>query len=51
MRRRIVWTIVGVPLALIAVAAGTAAAMPAVRHILTAFWNVPDHLPALPENN
>jgi hypothetical protein len=51
MRRRIVWTIVGVPLALIAVAAGTAAAMPAVRHIVMALWNVPDHLPALPENN
>jgi hypothetical protein len=51
MRRRIVWIIVGVPLALIAVAAGTAAALPAVRHIILGLWNAPDHLPALSENS
>jgi hypothetical protein len=51
MRRRIVWIIVAVPLALITVAAGTAAALPAARHIASAWWNVPDRLPALPENN
>jgi hypothetical protein len=51
MRRRIVWIIVGVPLALITVAAGTAAALPAARHIASALWNLPDRLPALPENN
>jgi predicted thioesterase len=44
MRRRIVWTIVGVPLALIAVAAGTAAAFPVARHIVLALWNLPDRL-------
>jgi hypothetical protein len=50
MRRRIVWIIVGVPLALVAVAAGTAAALPAVRHVVSGLWNLPDRLPALPEN-
>jgi hypothetical protein len=52
MRHRIFWMmIVGVPLALITLAAGTAAALPAARHIASAFWNLPDHLPALAENS
>jgi hypothetical protein len=52
MRRRIFWMITAaVPLALITVAAGTAAALPAARHIALAWWNVPDRLPALPENS
>lgn len=51
MRRRIVWITAGVLLALIAVAAGTVAAMPAVRHIVSGLWNVPDRLPALAENS
>jgi hypothetical protein len=50
MRRRIVWIIVAVPLALITVAAGTAVAFPAARHIASALWNAPDRLPALAEN-
>jgi len=50
MGRRIFWIIVGVPLALITIAAGTAAALPAARHIASALWNLPDRLPALPEN-
>jgi Zn-dependent protease with chaperone function len=51
MRRRIFWIITaGVPLALITLAAGTAVALPAVRHIASALWNLPDRLPALPEN-
>jgi hypothetical protein len=41
MRRRMVWIILGVPLALITVAAGTAAAFPAARHIASALWNLP----------
>jgi hypothetical protein len=49
MRRRILGIIVGVPLALITIAAGTAAALPVTRHIASAFWNLPDRLPALPE--
>jgi hypothetical protein len=52
MRRRIFWTILaGVPLALITLAAGTAVAFPAARHIASALWNLPDRLPALPENS
>jgi len=51
MCRRIVWIILGVPLALITVAAGTAAALPAARNIVSALWNVPDRLPALAANS
>jgi hypothetical protein len=51
MRRRIVWIMVGVPLALIVAAAGTAAAFPVARHIVSALWNLPDRLPAVPENS
>jgi hypothetical protein len=51
MRRRIVWIIVAAPLALITVAAGTAAALPAARHIASALWNTPDRLPALADNS
>jgi hypothetical protein len=52
MRHRIFWTIiVGVPLALVTVAAGTAAAFPAARHIASALWNLPDRLPSLAENS
>jgi hypothetical protein len=51
MRRRIFWTIVGVPLALITVAVGTAAALPTTRHIASALWNLPDRLPALAANS
>jgi hypothetical protein len=52
MRRRIFWIIIaGVPLALIILAAGTAVAFPATRHIASAWWNLPDRLPALPENS
>jgi hypothetical protein len=36
---------------LIAVTAGTAAAMPAARHLVSAFWNLPDYLPALAEDS
>ena len=51
MRRRIFWIIIAaVPLALITLAAGTAVAFPAARHIASALWNLPDRLPALPEN-
>lgn len=49
MRCFIVWLIVGVPLALVAVAAG-AAAVPTIRHMVSGLWYVPDHLPALPDN-
>ncbi|HEU0060400.1 MAG TPA: hypothetical protein VFR19_11020 [Hyphomicrobiaceae bacterium] len=50
MRRRIIWLIVGAPLALVGVAAGATAAVPTLRHIASGLWNVPDRLPALPDN-
>jgi len=40
-----------VPLALISVAVGTAAAFPAARHFVSALWNLPDRLPSLAENS
>jgi hypothetical protein len=51
MCRRIFWIMFGVPLALITVAAGTAAALPAARHIASAWWNLPDRLPSLAGNS
>jgi hypothetical protein len=47
MRRRIIRVIIAVPLALIAIAAGAALCLPAVRHIVWGVWN----LPALPDNS
>lgn len=52
MRRRIFWTIIaGVPLLLITLAAGTAVALPAARHLASALLNPPDRLPSLAENS
>jgi hypothetical protein len=51
MPHRIIWLLIGLPLALIAVAAGAAAALPTVRHIVSGLWNTPDRLPALSENS
>ena len=50
MRRSITWLIVGAPLSLVAVAAGAAAAVPTIRHMVSGLWNVPDRLPALPDD-
>ena len=50
MRRGIIWLMVGAPLTLLAVASGTAAAVPTLRHMVSGLWNVPDHLPALHDN-
>jgi hypothetical protein len=50
MRRRTVWIVIGVPLALIIVGAGAAVSMPAVRHMIIGFLNLPDRLPALADN-
>ena len=50
MPRRIIWLLIGSPLALVAIAAGTAAAVPTLRHIASGLWNAPDHLPTLPDN-
>jgi hypothetical protein len=51
MRRRIVWVIIGVPLAFIVMGAGAALSVPAVRHMISGFWNLPDRLPALRDNS
>jgi hypothetical protein len=50
MRRAIIWLIVGTPLTLVGLAAGAAAAVPLIRHMVVGLWNVPDHLPALLDN-
>lgn len=50
MLRRIVWIIIGVPLALIVIGTGAAFSFPVTRHIISAFWNLPDSLPALADN-
>jgi hypothetical protein len=50
MHRRIIGIILSSALALIAVTVGAAAAMPVTRHLATAWWNVPDDLPALAAN-
>lgn len=51
MRRRIFLVVVGAPLALIAVGAGAALAVPRTRHLISARWNVPDRMPALAANS
>ena len=51
MRRRIIWLVIGVPVVLVGVAGAAAAAVPTLRHIASGLWNVPDRLPALPDNS
>ena len=51
MRRRILWVVGGVPLALVVVGTGVAFSLPAVRHAISAVWNLPDRLPALADNS
>jgi hypothetical protein len=51
MRRRIFLAVVGAPLALIAIGAGVAFAVPRTRHLIAARWNVPDRMPALSDNS
>src|SRR5580658_7371324 len=51
MRRRIFLAVVGAPVALIAIGAGVAFAVPRTRHLIAARWNVPDRMPALSDNS
>ncbi len=51
MRRRILWMVVGVPMALIAIGAGAALSVPRTRHILSGALNMPDRMPALSANS
>ncbi|MBR0751655.1 hypothetical protein JQ604_05635 [Bradyrhizobium jicamae] len=39
------------PLALIVIGTGAAFSLPATRHLISGWWNVPDGLPALSDNN
>jgi hypothetical protein len=50
-RRRVVWIVIGVPLALIVIGAGAALSLPTVRHVIVGLWHLPDRLPALPDNS
>jgi hypothetical protein len=47
MRRLALRLAIAVPVALIAIGAGAAFSMPAIRHLISAWWNIPDRLPAL----
>jgi hypothetical protein len=51
MRRHIVWMIIGAPLALIVIGSGAALSLPTVRHFISGLWNLPDRLPALPDDS
>src|SRR5689334_20385429 len=51
MRRRIIRVVIAVPLTLIVIGGGVALSMPAVRHLISGLWNLPDRLPALADNS
>jgi hypothetical protein len=51
VRRFVLWVVIGVPLALIAIGGGAALSMPVVRHLLSGLWNIPARLPALAANS
>lgn len=50
MRRRLVWIVSGTLAGLIAVPATAALSIPTTRHFISAFWNLPDRLPSLPDS-
>jgi hypothetical protein len=51
MRRRIFLVVIGAPLALIAIGAGAALAVPRTRHVISGLLNMPDRMPALTANS
>jgi len=51
MRRRIFLVVIGAPLALIAIGAGAALAVPRTRHVISGLLNMPDRMPALAANS
>ena len=51
MLRRIILIIIGVPMALVVIGAGTALSFPVTRHLVSGWWNLPDRLPALSDNS
>jgi hypothetical protein len=50
VRRRLFWLVIAAPLALIVVGVAAALSLPMGRHIVAGLWNLPDWLPALPDN-
>jgi hypothetical protein len=50
VRRHLFWLVIAAPLALIVVGVAAALSLPTVRHIVSGLWNLPDRLPALPDN-
>jgi hypothetical protein len=48
--RRLFWLVIAAPLALIVVGGAATLSLPTVRHIVSGLWNLPDWLPALPDN-
>jgi hypothetical protein len=44
------WLVVAAPLSLIVIGVAAALSVPTVRHIVSGLWNLPDRLPALPDN-
>jgi len=51
MHGRLLWVIIGAPLALIAIGAGAALGVPRTRHMISGLLNMPDRLPALSANS
>ena len=51
MRRRIVLAVIGAPLALIAIGAGAAFAVPRTRNLISGLLNTPERMPALAANS
>ena len=43
--------IIGIPLALVVIGSAAALSVPTVRHLISGLWNLPDRLPALPDNS
>jgi hypothetical protein len=51
MRRRILRVAIGVALTSVVIGGGAALSMPAVRHLISGLWNLPDRLPAFAGNS
>lgn len=51
MRRRFIWLILIVLLTAVGIGGGAVFSMPAVRHLISGLWNLPDQLPALSGNS
>jgi hypothetical protein len=51
MRGRLLWVVIGALLALIAIGAGAALAVPRTRHMISGWLNMPDRMPALSANS